>query len=115
MNTISRRSFLKMLGAGALTVAGASVLSGCSMTSEVTVSVLVNGIPYSETKKVKLPFFLTSLPKKTALKLVKENVPAQYKDYTIELDDKQENNCKIVKDKDGNRALTIAVKASKKS
>lgn len=113
MNTISRRSFLKMMGVTALTVAGASMLSGCSMTNEVSVTVLVNGTQMGTTT-LKLPFFLHSIPKKQALKLVQEQAPEKYKDLKFAIDEKYENNCKIIKDKDGSCTLTIAVTADAK-
>lgn len=118
MNTISRRSFLKLTGATAVAMAGTAMLSGCSINT-VTIVAIQNGKEVSR-EKVPMPDFMTV---DWAIKLLKPVLLAslqmqhpELSAYTNQIevaaDPDYPNNGRQILDENGNRIMIVAIKTN---
>ena len=115
MSTISRRSFLKLVGTTAVATAGASMLTGCSWFDQVNVVIVVNG--KKEETSIKMPYFAVQLAaegKAKARNLIEKYGPEEYRNVEFEFDDAytkalNRTNCKIEKNADGQWEMIVAI------
>lgn len=117
MSTISRRSFLKLVGVTAVATAGASMLTGCSWLDDVELVIMGSvddGKTYNEVFRQTLPRVVVSVAKGNiglALDLVKKYGPKEYRDANVSVDSSYPNSLTFVKDeKTGKERMIIAVK-----
>lgn len=116
MNTISRRSFLKLAGVTAVAATGASMLTGCKAVDDVEVTVKLHeegSKNYKVLGTTTMPYVIVKVAMvdpNGVLDIIKKKY-TEYKDVDIAVDSTIKDNGKILTDsKTGKMTMELVVK-----